>query len=138
MLLLFVIATVVALILFDWWLVEHSPSNQNSNHSQNPRAFAEEPRAERCYSSCSIFAVLGFSREELRTFNAFRDHFRSYAEVTSAMRRAGLERMRLVVGVDFSASNEWQGRTTFKGDFSSLLRKCLRKCCLHSWIIFPR
>ncbi|KAG8196748.1 hypothetical protein JTE90_014481 [Oedothorax gibbosus] len=116
-LILFIVATVVALVLFDWYIDEHS-----NVHQSNSRAFAEEPRAERCYSSCSIFTVLGFTRDEIKTFNAFRDHFRSYAEVTSAMRRAGLERMRLVVGVDFSASNEWQGRTTFKGELLHALK----------------
>ncbi|KFM58215.1 E3 ubiquitin-protein ligase RGLG2, partial [Stegodyphus mimosarum] len=108
-LLLFMFATVVALILFDKYEEEHEMQTQNS------RPFTEEPRAERDYSTCSIFTVLGFTREEVRSFTAFRDHFRSYAEVTGAMRRAGLDRMRLIVGIDFSGSNEWQGRRTFKG-----------------------
>ncbi|XP_055940796.1 uncharacterized protein LOC129971234 isoform X2 [Argiope bruennichi] len=115
-LLLFMVATVVALVLFDWYEEEHS------NQQQNSRPFTDEPRAERYYTSCSIFTVLGFTREEIKTFTAFRDHFRSYAEVTSAMRRAGLERMRLIVGIDFSASNEWQGRRTFKGELLHALK----------------
>ncbi|GFV92889.1 copine family protein 1 [Trichonephila clavipes] len=115
-LLLFMVATIVALLLFDWYEEEHSTQPQNS------RSFTDEPRAERYYSSCSIFTVLGFTREEIKTFTAFRDHFRSYAEVTSAMRRAGLERMRLIVGIDFSASNEWQGRRTFKGELLHALK----------------
>lgn len=110
-LILFIVAAVVALILFDRYVEEHTTSNTPSN-SQH---FEEEPRAERYYSNCSLFAVLGLTREQIRTFTAFRDHFRSYAEVTGAMRRAGLERVRLIVGIDFSASNEWQGRRTFKG-----------------------
>lgn len=110
-LILFMIAAVVALIIFDMYVAEHTASNTPSSSLD----FEEEPRAERHFSNCSIFAVLGFTREEVRTFTAFRDHFRSYAEVTGAMRRAGLERMRLIVGIDFSASNEWQGRRTFKG-----------------------
>ncbi|XP_015909737.1 uncharacterized protein [Parasteatoda tepidariorum] len=115
-LVLFMIATVVALVLFDWYVEEHTSQPQNS------RPFAEEPRAERYYSSSSIFTVLGFSREDVRTFTAFRDKFRSYAEVTSAMRRAGLERMRLIVAIDFSASNEWQGRRFFKGEMLHALK----------------
>ncbi|RUS79157.1 hypothetical protein EGW08_013065, partial [Elysia chlorotica] len=36
-------------------------------------------------------------------------------KVARACRRAGLETCGLIVGVDFSASNEWQGRKTFSG-----------------------
>ena len=112
MLVLFMVAAVVALILFDKYVDEHT----NTNHLGSSMQLDEPPRAERQYSSCSLFAVLGFTRDEIRSFTAFRDHFKSYAEVTSAMRRAGLEKMRLIVGIDFSASNEWQGRRTFKGN----------------------
>ncbi|XP_054720018.1 copine family protein 1-like [Uloborus diversus] len=116
-LILFMIATVVALVLFDRYVEEHTNQQQNSQSS-----YVDEPRAERAYSSCSLFTVLGFTREEVRSFTAFRDHFRSYAEVTAAMRRAGLERVRLIVGIDFSASNEWQGRRTFKGELLHALK----------------
>lgn len=118
MLILFMVAAVVALILFDKYVDEHTASNTPSSSIH----FDEPPRAERHFSSCSIFTVLGFTREEVRSFTVFRDHFRSYAEVTSAMRRAGLERMRLIVGIDFSASNEWQGRRTFKGELLHALK----------------
>lgn len=113
MLILFMVAAVVALILFDKYVDEHSTSNSLGGSTLQ---LDEPPRAERHFSNCSLFTVLGFTREEIRSFTAFRDHFKSYSEVTSAMRRAGLEKMRLIVGIDFSASNEWQGRRTFKGN----------------------
>lgn len=114
-LLLFIAATIVALFLFDSYVEETTTHSSN-----NLLHFEEEPRAERYYSNSSVFTVLGLTRDDVRTFTAFRDHFKTYAEVTSSMRRAGLERMRLIVGIDFSASNEWQGRRTFKGNFKVL------------------
>jgi hypothetical protein len=29
------------------------------------------------------------------------------------MRRVGVQKARVVIGIDFTASNEWQGRRTF-------------------------
>lgn len=116
-LLLFMVAAMVALVLFDRYVAENC-NQQGQNRPYN----SEEQRAEREYSNSSLFAVLGFSRDEVSSFTAFRDHFRSYAEVTGAMRRAGLEHTRLIVGIDFSASNEWQGRRTFKGELLHALK----------------
>ena len=36
-------------------------------------------------------------------------------EISDAVRKAGLERSNVIIGVDFSASNEWQGRQSFDG-----------------------
>lgn len=60
----------------------------------------------------SIFSMFTMQN---RTFFSFEDHFSSYEEVADACRRAGLEKCQLILGVDFSASNEWQGRKTFNG-----------------------
>ena len=60
----------------------------------------------------SIFSL--FTAQN-RTFFSFDDHFSSYEDVADACRRAGLEKCQLILGVDFSASNEWQGRKTFNG-----------------------
>ncbi|KAL8569864.1 hypothetical protein ACOMHN_038557 [Nucella lapillus] len=59
----------------------------------------------------SLLSLIGL--QESRTFFSFEDHFSTYEEVADACRRAGLEKCQLIVGVDFSASNEWQGRKTF-------------------------
>jgi hypothetical protein len=46
---------------------------------------------------------------------AIPDKFSSLGEVREALRGAGLESSDLIVGVDFTKSNEWQGRRTFGG-----------------------
>jgi E3 ubiquitin-protein ligase RGLG len=43
------------------------------------------------------------------------DQYASYEEVTAALRRAGLDKSQLMVGVDFTQSNERTGRQSFGG-----------------------
>ncbi|KAG5240089.1 E3 ubiquitin-protein ligase [Salix suchowensis] len=41
------------------------------------------------------------------------DNFSSLEQVTAALREAGLESSNLIVGIDFTESNEWTGRVSF-------------------------
>ncbi|CAK9320839.1 unnamed protein product [Citrullus colocynthis] len=43
------------------------------------------------------------------------DDFESLEQVTEALIKAGLESSNLIVGIDFTKSNEWTGRTSFNG-----------------------
>mmetsp|Transcript_18395 Transcript_18395/g.65131 ORF Transcript_18395/g.65131 Transcript_18395/m.65131 type:complete len:508 (-) Transcript_18395:77-1600(-) len=43
------------------------------------------------------------------------DKYETIAEVTAALRSAGVETAELIVGVDFTKSNEWNGKATFGG-----------------------
>ena len=61
----------------------------------------------------TLFAMLGLSVEELTNFRAFSERFRSFAEVSAACKSIGLSGLNMIVAVDFTASNEWQGRKTF-------------------------
>lgn len=54
-----------------------------------------------------------------RTFKPIPDRFTNLAQVQQAVRHAGLESSNLILGVDFTKSNTWTGRETF------------RNCCLH-------
>lgn len=74
-------------------------------------------RRRRLQKTPSILTVLGLERNNnQRNFFAFEDHFNSFNEVSKACAKAGLEHCGLIVGVDFTASNEWQGRKTFNGN----------------------
>lgn len=47
------------------------------------------------------------------TFDAIVNEFLSLKEITCAIKKAGMEKCQLILGIDFTASNEWQGRKTF-------------------------
>lgn len=59
----------------------------------------------------SLYKSLGFTAE----FHAIEDKFATFDEVSRAVRNAGLESSNLIIGIDFTASNEWQGRKSFSG-----------------------
>ena len=109
-LILYVIAVIVGLILI--WVYE----------PKEEKPFDEEaeplPRRKRYKSvdnwrMSSVFAVLGLDLQEDTHFESFTEHFHSFGEVGNACKRAGLESSNLIIGVDFTASNEWQGRKSF-------------------------
>lgn len=49
-----------------------------------------------------------------RRFSTIADNYTSLEEVTSALAHAGLESSNLIVGIDFTKSNEWTGKESFK------------------------
>ena len=61
-----------------------------------------------------IVKVIGNRDIDLNSnFEAIGDHFDNYEDITKAIKNAGLEDCNLIIGIDFTASNEWQGRKTF-------------------------
>lgn len=47
-------------------------------------------------------------------FEVIEDKFMDLDDLSKAIKKAGLERSNLIIGVDFTASNEWQGRKSFE------------------------
>ena len=64
--------------------------------------------------SWSLLRMLGVTNRS-KTFNQIVDRFSSLAEITKAMQANGLGKANLIIGIDFTASNEWQGRKSFGG-----------------------
>ncbi|XP_073294058.1 E3 ubiquitin-protein ligase RGLG5-like [Primulina huaijiensis] len=50
-----------------------------------------------------------------RRYSRIADNYRSLEEVTEALARAGLESSNLIVGIDFTKSNEWTGKNSYHG-----------------------
>ncbi|XP_068335277.1 E3 ubiquitin-protein ligase RGLG2-like [Pyrus communis] len=48
-----------------------------------------------------------------RRYSRIADNYNSLEEVTEALARAGLESSNLIVGIDFTKSNEWTGARSF-------------------------
>ena len=111
-LILYVLAVVVGLALI--WFYEPKDEKEVQLHVSQAR------RKPKDYRLSSLFAVLGVDYSSTNHFEAFQEHFHSFDEVSIACRRAGLEHSNLIIGVDFTASNEWQGRKSFN-------QNCLHK-----------
>jgi len=50
-----------------------------------------------------------------KSFQTIADKYKTYAEVQDALRAAGLESSNLIIGVDYTKSNEYTGKRTFQG-----------------------
>ncbi|KAJ7974684.1 E3 ubiquitin-protein ligase RGLG2-like [Quillaja saponaria] len=48
-----------------------------------------------------------------RRYSRIADNYHSLEQVTEALARAGLESSNLIVGIDFTKSNEWTGKSSF-------------------------
>lgn len=64
-------------------------------------------RAERPYPHAANHGPNGFSTK--------LDRYESIEEVQEGLRRSGLEASQLILGIDFTKSNEWSGSATFNG-----------------------
>jgi len=53
---------------------------------------------------------------ESSTFHSIKDHYKTLEEVQDALRQAGLESSNLIVGIDYTKSNTWNGKKTFGGN----------------------
>ncbi|KAG2620428.1 E3 ubiquitin-protein ligase RGLG2-like [Panicum virgatum] len=50
-----------------------------------------------------------------RKYSKIVDQYRSLDEVIEALAQAGLESSNLIIGIDFTKSNEWTGKNSFNG-----------------------
>ncbi|ESU45162.1 Phospholipid-binding Copine Family Protein [Giardia duodenalis] len=59
---------------------------------------------------------LGMGKVKLATNinTRIRNYYKTYDELEAALRLAGVESMQMVVGIDFSKSNEWTGEKTYQ------------------------
>ncbi|KAK6190841.1 hypothetical protein SNE40_002618 [Patella caerulea] len=115
---LYMIANVTAMLLY--WLFQQSREKRTRRDtvqysSSIDSDFPEVRQPFRYRNPPSLWAILGIGSKNFHTFFAFEDHFSSFEEVSKACKRAGLEKCGLIFGIDFSASNEWQGRKSFGG-----------------------
>ncbi|XP_069136412.1 uncharacterized protein [Argopecten irradians] len=111
---MYALANSVWLLLY--WLYQHPLKPPQS--PQNGRSSVRLRRRLRSRQG-SLLEALGIVYTD-KPFYSFDDHFHSFQEVSDSCKKAGLEKCGLIIGVDFTASNEWQGRKSFNG-------QCLHK-----------
>ncbi|KAI7732381.1 hypothetical protein M8C21_016337 [Ambrosia artemisiifolia] len=102
-----------------------STSNSWAYHHQSshPQPSYQQPPVSQPYASPSPFQSYPNQAPALkkrleRKFSRIDDNYSNLEQVTDALARAGLESSNLIVGVDFTKSNEWTGARSFN-------RRCL-------------
>lgn len=109
---LYVLAVAVGLALFYFY----EPVESKEEPTDIEPDLVRPPKEPWRLSSLFNCLGLNLSPQEDIKFEAFQDHFTSFDEVSTACSKAGLERSNLIIGVDFTASNEWQGRKSFSSN----------------------
>jgi len=65
-------------------------------------------------ASSSVSSALAKAKgSSVQTFKAFADKYKSWEQVQEALREAGLESSNVIFGIDYTKSNETNGRITF-------------------------
>ncbi|GLU02140.1 hypothetical protein SLE2022_194060 [Rubroshorea leprosula] len=95
---------------FEYPQTTHDQESEDSNYmpQQNdaPPQYYQPPPLQEHY---------GDRRRFDRRYSKIADNYNSLEEVTVALAHAGLESSNLIVGIDFTKSNEWTGKKSFHG-----------------------
>lgn len=100
-------------------LRESSSWNQQYGYSQPPygtdvHGYPPPPAQPAYVQEYAGGGPAGDNRRRLdRRYSRIADDYNSLDEVTEALARAGLESSNLIVGIDFTKSNEWTGARSF-------------------------
>ncbi|KAL4566635.1 hypothetical protein LXL04_030755 [Taraxacum kok-saghyz] len=98
-------------------------NGSTSNSWTNPQPSHPQPPVSHPYASPSPYQSYpnqapGVKKKLERKYSRIDDNYNNLEQVTDALARAGLESSNLIVGVDFTKSNEWTGARSFH-------RRCL-------------
>lgn len=75
----------------------HTPSDRTPQYSSNPVTYLQPGSTTRLH----------------KKYSKIDDNYSSLSQVTEALAHAGLESSNLIVGIDFTKSNEWTGKISF-------------------------
>ncbi|XP_052728987.1 E3 ubiquitin-protein ligase RGLG5 isoform X4 [Vigna angularis] len=99
-----------------------SSSWDNNNYGgyppQSPYPSHQTPRHQHASASAPFYDNAQPKRKLNRKYSKIADNYRSLDEVTAALANAGLESSNLIVGIDFTKSNEWTASTHDQDVFS--------------------
>lgn len=89
--------------------------SQSSYGHETPSYVPQQSYPSQQYytSSQECYGNVDNGRRLDRRYSRIADNYNSLEEVTEALARAGLESSNLIVGIDFTKSNEWTGAKSF-------------------------
>ncbi|KAK7247371.1 hypothetical protein RIF29_42253 [Crotalaria pallida] len=95
--------------------VGSSSSRDCYGYQQSPSAYPQCPYRTPLnhHASAPVYDYGQPKRKLDRKYSRIADDYHSLAEVTAALSHAGLESSNLIVGIDFTKSNEWTGKRSF-------------------------
>ncbi|KAG5136807.1 hypothetical protein JHK82_021538 [Glycine max] len=77
-----------------------------------PQSMSKKPSFARVFAKQSS-SVMNNNQSAAKKYALIRDNFSTLEQVTTALRKEGLESSNLILGIDFTKSNEWTGRISF-------------------------
>ncbi|KAJ9135399.1 hypothetical protein P3X46_032586 [Hevea brasiliensis] len=102
---------------------ESSYGQENYSYNHPPQQFYGQEgysynyaphQSDGSHQHCSSSQNFNHDRRQLdRKYSRIADDYKSLDQVTEALARAGLESSNLIVGIDFTKSNEWTGARSF-------------------------
>ncbi|KAM7526928.1 hypothetical protein LguiA_016830 [Lonicera macranthoides] len=103
----------------------HSNSNNNKEQSPQPpqvisgtlkpqTSLRTNPSSTAPTTSSSIGNVNTRNNTKKKKYDYIPDHFSTLDQVTAALRASDLESSNLIIGIDFTKSNEWTGKVSFQ------------------------
>ncbi|KAJ6363838.1 hypothetical protein OIU78_003913 [Salix suchowensis] len=91
--------------------------SKNSRHQDHHHRDLYDYRVSSNPSSSPNVASYADGRSKLQSkYSRIDDDYSSLEQVTKALSQAGLESSNLIVGIDFTKSNEWTGARSFHGE----------------------
>ncbi|KAL8137910.1 hypothetical protein V2J09_003911 [Rumex salicifolius] len=93
----------------------YNPGYPPASPYRAPPIYETQPSYASSPSPYAYYGNVGLpNRKGLeRKFSRIADNYRTLEEVTAALSQAGLESSNLIVGIDFTKSNEWTGAKSF-------------------------
>ncbi|GFY83099.1 RING domain ligase2 [Actinidia rufa] len=95
------------------WRQSSSVQSASSSWSQYEYPQSTHTQESQIYAPQVAYPAYPPQRNLDRRYSRIADDFNSLEGVTDALRRAGLESSNLIVGIDFTKSNEWTGARSF-------------------------
>ncbi|KAL2241275.1 UNVERIFIED_CONTAM: E3 ubiquitin-protein ligase RGLG3 [Sesamum indicum] len=92
---------------------EHARSSTHTNYQHHPPAREHHHTAREHHHPARGGTSVNINHSKKQHSRYIADNFNSLDEVIDALREAGLESSNLILGIDFTKSNEWTGRYSF-------------------------
>ncbi|KAK4393749.1 E3 ubiquitin-protein ligase RGLG3 [Sesamum angolense] len=92
---------------------EHARSSTHTNYQHHPPAREHHHPAREHHHPAQGGTSVNINHSKKQHSRYIADNFNSLDEVIDALREAGLESSNLILGIDFTKSNEWTGRYSF-------------------------